>query len=370
MEGELLVDGKPLGRLPITYTQSELYTRTFGAQILRVFVSNLPGMIYMSAQKFHGYIVYFGVRGNTVIIRVRQGAQTLELVPAHVLDSDLPAAFVSDYFHWMDTETRKIEFRPLNQRWQSHPENWHLHYQPHEKSILKNEHQKLVDIRSATCSAVMDVFAALETIENVHVTLSKESLLEVSFPRYDLRFFLNQDGEFQCYELCRIVDPDQSLGTLIGLKSRLILCSPLKLSRKHDRVVVIPDGKVSLSEKGTHIEASISTHGSSVRLFRYQIDRTLGRLQGESDMLATIYKAVLHAVTSHILSDPFTERTGTEEALSYLRQKSLSFTKPPDSKTSGLLKLIAGLTPRREYYPEHLQVMQKVRWQRALSMLV
>ena len=370
LDGELLVDGNPIGRLPSTYTRSEIYLTVFGSQILNVFVADIPGMAYVSAQEINGYTVYFGMRATNVIIQIKQGSQHLELIPAHTFDDDLPVAFVNNYFHWLDATTQEIEFRPLNMQWQNNPSNWRLQYQPQSRSVLGSLHQKLLDMQTTTYKAVMEVFAVLETIENVHVTLSKDDRLEVALPRYDLRFFLNGKGEFECYELCKIVDPDQSLGTLIGLKSRLVLCSPFELSRKYDRIVLIPDGVISYSQKEFHTEVMITTSGSSVRLFLYQIDKTLGHLRGDTDKLATIYKAYLHAVTSHILPDTLTKRTGTEEALFYLRQESLNFTKPPDSQTVGLLKLIAELTPRRMYYPPHLEIMQTVFWKPEISMLL
>jgi len=212
-EGELLVDGKPLGRLPTSYTGSDLHRKTFGAQILRVFMSNTPGMLYMSAQELNGYVVYFGMRGEDVIVRIRKGAQTLELIPAHIFDGDLPSAFINKYFHWLDLATREIEFRPLDRRWEYDQENWRLQYQTRHKSCLRNGNRKLVDMRSAACKAVMDVFRALETSGNVHVAYSEDCRLEVSLPRYDLRFYLNEEGKLECYEFGKIVDPDQSLGT-------------------------------------------------------------------------------------------------------------------------------------------------------------
>ena len=201
------------------------------------------------------------------------------------------------------------------------------------------------------------------------VTLLDSKCLEVALPRYDLHFFLNHDGDFQCRELCKIVDSDQSVGTLIGLQSRLVLSGVEKLAKKHDRILLVPEGEATSSRNGSHVEVSISAQGPRVRLFQYPIDATLRRLQGDGDTYGTIYKAFLHAITTHTLPDPFTERTGTEEALVYLRQRSLGFDKPPDEKTVSLLTRISMLTPHRQYYPDHLKVMQQVKWDQTLSMM-
>ena len=369
LEGELLVDGKPIGMLPADYIRNDSYARVFGAQILRVFPSDMSGMLYKSNQEFNGYGAHFGVREGQIIVRMQKGLQVLELIPHEQFVDDLPAAFMTGYVHWLDIATHEIELRPLDQPWQSSLDNWRLLYQAGSTSTLVRKDRRLIDIRSVTYTDVRSIFGGLETIENIHVTYSDSKCLEVALPRFDLRFFLNHDGEFECRELCKVVDPDQSIGTLIGLGSRLVLSGVQKLARKHDRIVLIPGGQVSIAQKGSHVEATITTTSVDVRLFQYQIDATLRRLQGNGDTLSTIYKAYLHAVTSDTLPDPLTGCTGTEEAISILRQRSLGLIKPPDKKTVDILTKIAALTPRREFNPESLKVMQHVKWHKTLSML-
>ncbi len=368
LEGELLVDGKPLGRLPADYIRNEIYLRVFGVQILRVFPSDMSNMLYMSAQEINGYVVHFGMRQEKVVVRARKGLQTLELISHHELVDDLPVAFVNDYVHWLDVESQEIELRPRDQPMRSNLENWRIRYKLKGPSNMLLKDKTLVDIRSQTCNMIVDIFGALEAVEHIHVTLSNDQRLEVALPRYDLHFFLNHDGEFQCYELGKIVDPDQSVGALIGLKSRLVLSGILPLARKHDRIILIPEGQVTLVQKGSHIEATITVQDPEIRILRYQIDATLHRLQGDGDMFSTIYKAYLHAVTSNMLPDPLTECTGTEEAISLLRQRSLGLIKPPDQRTINVVIKIAALTPRRDFYPDHLKVMQQVSWHKTLSM--
>ena len=369
LEGELLVDGKLLGRLPAEYLRSDVYISIFGAQIIRVFPSDMPSMLYMSNGENNGYVTHFGMHGEQVVIRTVKGLQTLELIPHHELVGDLPAALVTDYVHWLDPANREIEFRPIGQPWQSDVDNWRLRYNPNDSSYLLVKDKKIIDIRSKTCEKILSIFGGLEVIDHVHITLSNDQRLEVALPRFDLRFFLNHDGEFQCYELNKIVDPDQSVGTLIGLKSRLVLSGIQPLARKHDRIILIPEGQVEVVSNDLHVEATITVRGSEIRLLRYQIDATLGRLQGDGDMFSTVYKAYLHAVTTHMLPDRLTGFTGTEEAISLLSQRCLGLIKPPDPRTIEALTKIAALTPRREFYPNHMKVMQQVGWHKTLPIL-
>lgn len=369
LDGELLVDGRPLGRLTREYLSSANYQRVFGSQLLNVFAADMLGMLYMTAQEIHGYIAYFSLRKGNVVIKLRQGSQVLEYVPDSVFVGDMPSKSVNDYIHWLDLSSHEVEFRPLEHRWTSDVHNWRLRYRAQAFSHLFLDGMSLIDVRSATFTKTMDVFRALETEENTHVSLASEAQLHVHFPRLDLHFFLNAQNHFQCHELCRIVDPDQSLDTMVGLRSRLVLCGIGQLARKHDRLLVIPQGKVFISKTGSHVSVTMSTSGQKIRLFRYQIDGILRRLQGPGDITSTLYKAYLHAITSYALPDPFTGNTGTEEALACLRQQSLNLTKPADEEILRLLTWIAELTPQRNLYPKHLRVMQEVKWNSHLSMM-
>ena len=368
LDGELLVDGRPLGRLPREYLSSGTYQRVFGSQLLNVFAADMPEMLYMTAQNVHDYVAYFTIREGKVVIKLRRGLQVLEYLPHDIFVGDMPFQFVNDYAHWLDLSSHDIEFRPLKQLWTSDVKNWRLRYKPKHPSHLFKDDTRLIDVRSVTFTRTMDVFKSLEDLGNTHVSLDSEQL-HVHFPRLDLHFFLNPDNHFQCHELHRIVDPDQSLGTMIGLQSRLILCGIGQLARKLDRLVVVPQGRVSVSKTGPHVSVTMSTSGHKIRLFRYQIDGVLKRLQGPGDVTSALYKAYLHAVTSYVLPDPFTGNTGTEEALGCLRSRSMSLTKPADEPIARLLTWISELTPNRKLYPKHLRVMQQIEWNSQLSMI-
>lgn len=368
LEGELLVDGVPLGRLSSMYTESEIYLRILGAQLIRVFTADMEGMHYMSAQPINGYTIYFGVRENDVSIRFKQGSQIWELVSHRVFSKDLPSAFITDYTHWLAIENMEIEFRPKTNPWKSSPDHWRLMWGKEPNPELVQGNRKLVDVRSRTFAMATKIFGALDESQHIHVTLVNDNRLEVALPRLDLRFFLNAKGDMECYELRRIVDPDQSLGTLIGLRSRLILCGSEAIARNHDRLLIIPEGDIIVSRSSSHVEVNISACNNNARIFRYQIDATLQCLRPGADKLGKLYIAYLHALTSHILPDLFTDLTGTEEALQLLRLNSMSLLKPASIQEAMLLTSIAALTPIREYYPSHLKVMQSVTWDSRLSM--
>jgi hypothetical protein len=94
----------------------------------------------------------------------------------------------------------------------------------------------------------------------------------------------------------------------------------------------------------------------------FTINSVLQRLDCQADPRLFYLKAQYHAYTSFALPDPLTGRTGTEEALHFLSSGICQPWSPlTDGQNRGLL-WIARLTPRREYYPVHLKVMQKTLW--------
>ena len=362
LEGELIVDGLPLGRLPADYVGNDLCKRTFGAQILHVSSADLPGMRFMTSHDVHQYKMYFGMREGRLVIRTRRGEGVLELIPREHFQGDLPADLLDCYTHWLNLSSRVIEFRPLHQTWISSMNNWRLEHPPDSSSTLSKGLRNLVDVRSRTHSAAMEIFKSPEEVDFVHVTLCEDVQLEVCLPRLKLNFFLNQAGHLECRELRRIVDTDQSVGTLIGLRSRLVLCGSGDLGKKHDRVVIIPFGEPVVIRSPTHVEVQVTTRGNKVSYFSYRHDVELQRLCVDGKMDSALYLAYLHALTSYDYEDPFTGCTGTDQALSCLQKQLTRCWEPLGEESTRLLTSISALTPSREYYPKHLKVMQRTHW--------
>ena len=368
LSGELLVDGRPLGRLPKEYIHSDLYSRVFGSQIFPVFTSGMPVMEYMTARDVEGYQIHFGKRANDIIIRLRKQNRVWEVIPHEKLRGDFPSLLVDKYLHWLDLSKRTLEFRALG-RLKDASTEWQLEYHAGSRSIMKRGDEKLVDVQSKTARSIATILAPLELPSHIPITTSKDSLADIELPRLGLNFFLNKAGHLECKELRKIVDPNQSIGTLIGLRSKLILCEPGEQAQALDRIVIVPRGKLSISKNENHVAVSISNDTNMVKCFRFHVDVILGRLRGVGGLVSELYLAYLHALTSNILPDPLTRRTGTEEALSMLEDQTKQVCEPPCGEVVELLKLLSALTPQRRFYPKHLQVMEQVDWSTSLSFL-
>ena len=156
---------------------------------------------------------------------------------------------------------------------------------------------------------------------------------------------------------------------MIGLRNKMVLCERGEHTRALDRTIIIPFGEISVSKHETHMAVTISNENKAVDYLRFQIDPILGRLRGDGSIRSRLYQAYIHALTSGILPDPHTGRTGTEEALLILRSQIKEVSVPLQGETVNMLELLLALTPHRSFYPAHLQVMQQVKWSQELSFL-
>ncbi|KAH9056907.1 hypothetical protein EDB87DRAFT_1634224 [Lactarius vividus] len=375
LTGQLLVNGKPLGKLPQEIMEHPMYADILGERVLDVVPADVPGMEFMTRSNVSGYQILFSRGNGNITLKARHpgSSQLFQLVPRSMLSGDFPRHFIDEHFHWLDLSTGEVEFRPIGFPWTPNPSNWRLFFSNHaarshlmlRKRIPTVPSEELVDIRSATFGMVSSLLSSLETSEHVIVSQT-EKLLEVSLPRLRLSFFINQTSELECRSIPGyVVDETQSIGTMFGLKTRLVLCPSRANPEGYllPRRVIIPQGDISFAQNGDFASVSIDTGADKyVRWYEYVIDTNLRCLTSNSGLSGKLYACYLHALTSHCLPDPLLGHTGTEEALNALRGAACRSFQRLDADSSKLLKLIAGLSPNRVYYPRNLQSMVTVVW--------
>ncbi|KAL8995723.1 MAG: hypothetical protein Q9188_006743 [Gyalolechia gomerana] len=255
LDGQLLVDGRPLGTLPKEYTSNSLFVRIFGAQILRVATSDTPGTLYMTVHKEYGYRFYFIMRDDELVIRAQDASTIFQIIPHHHFTGDFPALLVEDCVHWFN----------------------------------------LVDIRSRTYKNALSVFGGLEKAEFMHITKSTDGTFEVALPRLGLHFFINSEEDLECRELRKVVDADQFIGTMVGVKSRLVLCAQGDKARTLDRIVLIPRDDVCTTREGSHLAIHVIPKDRNVHCLRYQHDPLLNRLEGDGTVHGVLGQLVQHS---------------------------------------------------------------------------
>ena len=218
------------------------------------------------------------------------------------------------------------------------------------------------------------VFEALESLEtNLLATTYQYQLskwLEVSLPRYNLRFSIDSCGHLECRDLPGFfLSPAQNIGTLFGLKSKLVL----KNDDNPDLCkVIIPFGTVtSTNARDKHPVVTIAPYANpSIRSFIYDVDGLIGRLSGDGTLSSWFMLVHLHILTSSWLKDLLLQNTGVQEALKMLRSaNSFSFMEL-NQEHKEILTNIANIQSVRQYYPSHLHYMETISWNSDLSPLI
>ncbi|RMZ91442.1 hypothetical protein DV736_g1343, partial [Chaetothyriales sp. CBS 134916] len=377
LTGELLVGGLPLAHLPRKYTEHSMYRTLFGQSNLEVMPTTVKGMQFSGKRDHAGYTIHLGIRpisniinltGSDLLVRAVKDGLTYDLVPSRVLDGDFPAYFTEEFVHWYNAKDDCVEFRSVEDPWNSSTDNWKLIRDPGDDQWrLARDGLSLISVKSETAKVISGIFSPLESLSRLHVILqSSSSTLEIELPRLSLAFLLKSGTSLLRSKQFRglAVDPDQSLGTLVGLQSKLMLQNDATGRRS----VIIPEGSVFCRRDGDHVHVTIG-QDSAVKAHTYPVDRRLGRLLDNGTLQSKLWICYLHALTSFCLPDPLILRTGTEQALFILRSAAVRSFDRLAQENIHVLHQIARLTAGRSYYPANERVMQTVKWAPELSFL-
>ncbi|KAF4999120.1 hypothetical protein FGRMN_2683 [Fusarium graminum] len=310
-QGVLLVDGRPMGKLPEDPNQSLVLNELFGNQSLLTFPSHRPGMRYVLCVRPYGYQVHVGSREKgELIVRAFRGRYSLQLIPRDTfrnsVQSDLPGPLLDNCFHWF----------PLFNR----------------------------------VTRILDSFEDRDQILVYQPGGNRN--LTVELKRLNILFHTNKSRLLESPQLQYQIDTNQDAGTWYGLRSKLVCTS---LTNSMQRFILVPLGNLAAQSDGCHVAVRIQASG---KYGRFSINTTLGRIDCAPEPTLVFMKALLHASTSFLLPDPLTGRTGTEEAIQWLQTGISQPWSPLTPPSMSVLQKIAQLTPRRVYYPSDLKVMR------------
>ncbi|KAH7217697.1 hypothetical protein DER44DRAFT_754746 [Fusarium oxysporum] len=372
LQGHLLVDQKPLGRLPLEIRDDESMRELFEGRQLLTRPSGL--LDYQILTEMEGHQVHVGIRDSKITIKALFRGSILQFVPRSMLKGpmgwDLPADLVDDCVHWLDLTTGNLEMRRKPRIWRRKLSNWVLDTRNRRATRNSNKPTRsgksstgtsLVEPNSEIGRKVCSIFQDFEDSKRLTIYQPANGTLSVEMKRLEIRFHVNQRGLLFCPQLKAEVDPQQDIGTLHGLCSRVTLRD---ISNSKRRSVLIPIGNIQWERHGIHIAVRISNEGVYAK---YTLNSVLGRLDCPPEPLLLYLKAAIHALTSFPLPDDFTGKTGTEEA----RHCLLSARSQPWTPLAGfpkrILSVIKSLSPERTLYPPGINLYQKVRWDQHLT---
>jgi hypothetical protein len=361
LQGHLLVDEKPLGRLPLGIRDDESMQELFGGRHLLTRPSGL--LDYQILAEMEGHQVHVGIRDGRITVKALFRGSTLQFIPRSMFKSpmfwDLPADLVDDCVHWLDLTTGNLEMRRKPRIWRRKPSNWVLNIR--RRRATRNTGTSLVEPNSEIGRKVRSIFEDFEDTKRLTIYQPAIKPLSVEMKRLEIRFHVNQRGLLFCPQLRAEVDPQQDIGTLYGLRSRVTLRDTLNPKRKS---VLVPIGNIEWEREGIHIAVRIFNEGVYAK---YTLNSVLGRLDCPSEPLLLYLKAAIHALTSFPLPDDLTGKTGTEES----RHCLLSAHSQPWTPLAGfpqrILSIIKSLSPERTLYPPGINLYQKVRWDQHLT---
>ncbi|KAH7121598.1 hypothetical protein EDB81DRAFT_605619, partial [Dactylonectria macrodidyma] len=386
LQGHLLVDGKPLGRLPSQVRENPSIRDLFQNQHLLARPSELPGMEYQLVSLVNGHQIHIGLRDREVIIQAKFKYSLLEYVPSTVFkgksdmdgmsDMDLPSGLVDDCVHWLNLDSGMLEIRRKPHIWRSKSSNWILNVPkrvctrhsgicPHTGS--KRPGSRLIEPRSEIGMKVARIFQHFEDVKKLVIfqPLNRCGRLTVEMKRLELKFSVNNNGLLACPQLASEIDRDQNPGALYGLASQIVLRSIVNPSQ---RSLIVPLGLTySWDRKGMHVIVKIT---ESNNYARFNIDPLLGRIDCAQEPEILYLKALLHAATSFPLPDELTGRTGTEEAIHCLTSACSQPWTPLSGLSTHLLLLLKSLSPIPKYYPSGLKTYQMIKRDRGLTMTI
>ncbi|KIW06394.1 uncharacterized protein PV09_02847 [Verruconis gallopava] len=365
LEGYLLVNGEPLGRLPNEILDSEEVKGLFAQNHLLTFPSSLTGMSHMLACRLFQHQIHFGRRGDRVIIRTLRNGVVHEFVPDWIFregsEYDLPASLLDNCTHWLNLQNGELEIRRRPYVWKTRPSDWILQVFTHQ---ARRRESLLVDPYSQVYRDIKKIFQGFEEPQHLTVFQPSKGRLSVELKRLALSFYVNNNNLLECRELDAEIDENQDAGTLYGLNSILVLRS---LANKENRSVLTPLGSLVIRRNGMHVSVDVNGTGSYAK---FEIDNILGRLTCPPEPRLLYTKALLHAATSFPLPDPLTGSTGTEEAYHLLQSGCCQPWTPISKSGKTILDEIAALSPVRDFYPKGGKTLQTVRWNPNLTITI
>ncbi|KJY02038.1 hypothetical protein TI39_contig263g00006 [Zymoseptoria brevis] len=372
LTGEFLINGSRLVRPPLLWERHPTYIAMFGTVSPEFVSAAIPGMPYTIKRDYDGHTVHIGMldSGTTsrdLLVRASSKSGHYELVPSRLLVRAIPEAFVTAFVHWYNLDSGVIEFRPFSSPWNfSSAAIWTISPQPEGWSLARDG-KILLGLQSKTLQAIADVLHPLANATKIHVIFEPwRRQVDIEIPSLQLGFWLAMgDSKLHSREFRDfIVDKKQTLGTLVGLSSKLVLTS----QKASSRLVLLPEGEVSYQKHNGHVTVEVSKETIS-KVHPVYIDLRLRRLVDNGSLQSKLLLAYFSALTSYCLPDTLTLRTGTEQALSILSSAAVHSFEKLEPANVKLLRRLAALTPSRSFYPPEDRVMQSVIWDDKLGFL-
>jgi hypothetical protein len=383
LRGTFLVDGMTIGFLPENITSNELFLRVFDHHVFEV-QPDKSSNTYITKHSYHDtkkvrYTFHFDDRTNhlTIYEQYEQTDDMFQLISHKCFENELPDAFVSNYSHWRNAKDQKIEFRPVQFIDASFLKDKTYVLTMATGYVITTDNTQILVNRSSLLfhNLFKRYFSRLDDEPYVYMMRddalpSINTIIHIHLSRLGIAFKYNADNNIitsrEYSDMC--IAEDQWLGTLTGLKSGLLLLPIGARNKKCEyyqcRKLIVPFGNVhAKKEKYTsHQIVTIQRTSFLHQYFVFNLNDRLGIIQSTDSPTGWLYLALLHAITSHPLPDHYTGMTGMERSFQLLKSAGCWNDQPFDEISIDILEKIAAISPKVDYYPPYLTVMQNIHW--------
>eukprot|EP00117_Sycon_ciliatum_P022035 scpid7885/ scgid19127/ len=324
------------------------------------------------------------------------GRQQLQLIPADWFKTndtyDFQLSLLDTYSVWLDRRGLSLLFRPMLVK--DFTNDVHCLDVAFELDLLSRKLNPadpcppgipvgvtLLDNQCALAEQLISVLSPLQREEYMELWLKADQDVLVRMPQLGLSFnYAISGGESRLESVEHrgwLVDTDQAIGTLLGLRNYLVLTEckhERSAGAEKKRCIIVPHGAGMRRGRQHYLDTSLVVpvliDSDALRkppFFRYELNASLRQLTGPFDRAAWLFLALLHAVTSTTNPDPFTGLTGLEAALNILQSARCWSCRPYDDSTRKLLQDVRRLSPKRSPYPGRNFIGQTVQWPPGLS---
>ncbi|KAL5612882.1 hypothetical protein BROUX41_004040 [Berkeleyomyces rouxiae] len=381
LTGELLINGRPMRRLPENIQAHPGYAVMFKSATFEVVPSGILGFGYRARRKYQDHDLCFGFdtvnsKSNLRVLATGPTGVVYNLLPSSLFDHIFPDRLVKNYVHWYNQKDNVVEFRPLREAWIHSEHHWKLVGSKNNTWVLRQQITKGTsrDLLPLACPAfkqIAKVFSRLETLAHIEVSFHSDTkVLDIRLPRLKLDFSLKPGASEIVSKQYRgtKVAHETNIGTLHGLYNKLVLCELADPTRL--KVLLLQGNESSaLVGDAEYTKVTVNIGMRPPKVHAYDVDHILGRLVDNGSFHSKLYLCYMHALTSFCVPDKLTGLTGTEQALEILHSAAIRSMDQASPEVCEILVKLSHLTPKRAFYPENLQEMQTVKWQKGLGFL-
>jgi hypothetical protein len=184
LNGLLLIQNKPIGKLPENICTHKIFKEYFEAIDFEV----MPSIDDLYVTKKYNNVNYsFFYHHDCLVIKEYSKLGQYLYIPKKSFVNIFPSKLVNEYSHWLNLDSNIVEFRSEN----FSKDNQKIFFEFHSKEKrLKNGNQFLIDIKSKTFKEIEEkITFRLELPEFVHVYCTPTCQnIKIELPRFNLSF--------------------------------------------------------------------------------------------------------------------------------------------------------------------------------------